>query len=121
MPDNCLVIRADADDLWRQLALRKIKLERHYLLFPNPYPKAAQLNQRWHGAPIFPELLKLGGLLEVRTNWRIYLDEFAMALRIAGGIDATIESYKPIEAISAFELKYDQDDQTLWRLTAELG
>lgn len=121
VPENCLVIRADADDLWRQLVLCDIKLERHYLLFPNPYPKAAQLNQRWHGSPVFPELLKLGGLLEVRTNWLTYIEEFASALRIAGGIDATIESYKPFEAISAFELKYNQDGQALWRLAAELG
>ncbi len=120
VPANCLVLRADADDLWRQFVTAGIHIDRHYLLFPNPYPKAAQLNQRWYGSPLFPYLLKLGGELEVRSNWRTYLDEFQLALGIAGNIPARVESYEPALLLSAFETKYHEDDQPLWRLTANL-
>ena len=121
VPENCLVIRADADDLWRQLVNAGIRVDRHYLLFPNPYPKAAQLNQRWHGSPLFPYLLEMGGKLEVRTNWQTYVDEFQLALNIAANIPAKVEAYHPSPALSAFEIKYHEDSQPLWRLTADLS
>ena len=49
-------------------------------LYPNPWPKKKHLGRRWHGAPVFPALVKLGGELEMRSNWQTYLDEFALAL-----------------------------------------
>ena len=93
---------------------------RHFLLFPNPYPKPAQLNQRWHGSPVFPYLIALGGNLELRTNWQIYTEEFAQALASAAGIASSIESYEPDIPISPFEKKYRNSGHILWRLTANL-
>jgi tRNA G46 methylase TrmB len=120
VPDNCLVVRADAEDLWRQLHEARIFPEQHYLLFPNPYPKAAQLNQRWHGSPVFPYLLALGGKLEVRSNWQVYLEEFSLAVNIATGISPQIDTYRVSQPISAFEAKYAGANQPLWRLSVQL-
>jgi tRNA G46 methylase TrmB len=120
VPHNCLVVRADAEDLWRQLHAAGIFPEQHYLLFPNPYPKAAQLNQRWHGSPVLPYLLALGGKLEVRSNWQVYLEEFSLAVNIATGITPQIDPYRVSEPISAFEAKYAGANQPLWRLTVQL-
>ena len=53
---------------------------RHYLLYPNPWPKSAHLGRRWHGHPVFPTIVALGGTLECRSNWRIYVEEMAAAL-----------------------------------------
>ncbi len=120
VPDNCFTIRAKADDLWRQLARANLKPVRHFLLYPNPYRKPSQLNQRWHGSPVFPYLVALGGQLEVRTNWSIYAKEFAQALNLAAGITSSIATYTPDEPISPFEKKYHESGHTLWRLTADL-
>lgn len=116
VPDNCLVVRADAEDLWRQLLSEGVKLEKHFVLFPNPYPKAAQLNKRWHGSPVFPTLVQLSPTIELRSNWKTYLVEFSRAWEIATGQSTLIESYNPEEPITAFETKYKNSDQTLWRL-----
>ncbi len=116
LPENGLVIRAEAEDLWRQLVDAKLFPIRHYILFPNPYPKAAQLNKRWHGSPVFPTLVSLGGTIELRSNWKNYLEEFSLAWSIATGQSSIVETYVPAPSITAFEEKYHQSQQTLWRL-----
>lgn len=120
VPENCFTIRANADDFWRQLVAANIHPVRHFVLFPNPYPKAAQLNQRWHGSPVFPYLIALGGRIEVRSNWKTYLDELAAAITIATTVEPRIEDYHPELVLSAFEEKYRDSGHTLWRLNAQL-
>ena len=117
---NCKVVRADADDLWRQLSEANLTPEHHFILFPNPYPKASQLNKRWHGSAAFPSLLKLGRTLELRSNWKTYLDEFSLALKLAINLDVTVERYIADKPITAFETEYQQAGQPLWRLQARL-
>lgn len=84
LPGNLLLLRTDCADFWRLARSAGWRLNRHYLLYPNPWPKPAHLGRRWHGHPVFPDLLALGGYLEVRSNWRPYLEEFALALELAG-------------------------------------
>lgn len=44
-------------------------------------PKIGHLSRRWHGHPVFPAMLELGGVLECRSNWKIYvLNEFCFAV-----------------------------------------
>lgn len=80
-PNNLLLLRADLVDLWI-LALRDNawKVEEHSILYPNPYPKRSQLRSRWHGHPVFPVLLGLGGKITLRSNWKPYLDEVCQAV-----------------------------------------
>lgn len=80
-PDNLLLLRADLVDLWI-LASRDDawKVEEHSILYPNPYPKRSQLRSRWHGHPVFPVLLGLGGRITLRSNWKAYLDEVCQAV-----------------------------------------
>src|SRR5690606_30527350 len=82
------------------------RLFRHYILYPNPWPKPSQLRRRWHGHPVFPTMLALGGLVELRCNWEIYAEEFVLALRHLKGIPAAVNSLQENEAISLFEKKY---------------
>ncbi|MDZ7685535.1 MAG: methyltransferase domain-containing protein [Gammaproteobacteria bacterium] len=84
VPSDGLCLRAEVGDFWRLAVLAQWQVTHHFILYPNPYPKAAQLRKRWHGSPAFPALLAVGGRLEVRTNWRIYAHEFVMALEEAG-------------------------------------
>lgn len=81
LPSNLLLLRADLVDLWI-LAWRDRAWEvrEHSILYPNPYPKRSQLRSRWHGHPVFPVLLGLGGRITLRSNWKAYLEEVCEAV-----------------------------------------
>lgn len=111
--DNYLLIRADVDDFWRLAAEANWQLQQHYLLYPNPWPKSAQLQYRVHGSAVFPALLQLGGMVTLRSNWKLYVDEFAAALNLAGH-KAHVSPYLPANTITAFERKYHLAEQALW-------
>jgi len=128
LPDNCLLVRADCVDFWKLAVNAGWQLEKHYLLYPNPYPKAVQLKLRWHGHPAFADLLKLGGDIEVRSNWQIYIEEFAEALKIAGQKNSGCEKLEFVNTdqlscdislhegyLTLFERKYHQSGQALYR------
>lgn len=103
--DNYRVVRADVNDFWRLVARDKWRVSHHYLLYPNPYPKSSQVQKRWHGSAAFADLLKIGGQLEVRSNWKLYIEEFAAALGVAGNV-ASAEAYSADNPMTPFERKY---------------
>ncbi len=117
VPDNLIFVRTDLNDFYRMAVDAGWQFDRHYILYPNPWPKSEHLKRRWHGAPVFPSILKLGGRLELRSNWLIYLLEFQAALKVAG-IDADLTRLEVSEPMTAFEAKYASSGQSLWQLTA---
>ena len=120
LPDNLLLLRADCAGLWRLTAGEGWQLHRHQILYPNPWPKSAHLKRRWHGHPVWPTLLSLGGELEMRSNWPLYLQEVQAALKISG-IQATLSALpEQHEPLTDFEEKYQASGQLNWRLTASL-
>lgn len=120
LPGNLDLVRADLVDYWRLLHDAGLRLARHYLLYPNPWPKIGHLSRRWHGHAVFPSLLALGGVLECRSNWRIYIEEFAFAVEYLSGRAAVCESYAPHEALTPFERKYLDSGHALFRTTCSL-
>ena len=121
-PRNAFLVRAELLDFWR-LALGKVKAGQWHipypaLYYPNPWPKQSEATRRFHLHPIFPTLLQLGDTLELRTNWELYAREFAEAARIATP-DCSIsrEAFEPERPITAFERKYKEARQQLWRVT----
>lgn len=116
--DNYQVIRADVIDLWRLLVAHKVPVAAHYLLYPNPYPKASQVQKRWHGCAAFVDLMALTAHVEVRSNWLIYLLEFAQA---AGhyGLRCDIQPVSGEQAFTPFERKYLASGQTCWQLRSQ--
>lgn len=121
MPDNLLLIRANLEDFWRLARQAGWQLQRHYLLYPNPYPRKQQLARRWHAHPVFPDLLALGGRLECRSNWQVYLQEMQRVMA-ATGQGATIDQLAPDSSpLTPFETKYAASGQTLWRLVSVAG
>jgi tRNA G46 methylase TrmB len=73
---NAILLRAELSDFFSLVASKSDWIiHSHYLLYPNPYPKKKHLQRRWHGHPIFPIVLILGGNLIVRSNWRTYCEE----------------------------------------------
>jgi tRNA (guanine-N7-)-methyltransferase len=118
---NLILIRADLVDFWRLATAGGWRLAHHFLFYPNPWPKPGHLQRRWHGHPVFENILKLGGMLELRSNWKIYLQEFAQALEILTGIDTAVELIAPVEFLSPFERKYAASGHTLYRLMVDLN
>ena len=123
---NAVWLRADLATLWRLVSAAGWRLRRHYLLYPNPWPKPAQLRRRWHAHPVFPQLLRLGGRLELRCNWEVYALEFAFAAnRVLGTqaqplpLETSPISTPPIS--TPFERKYRASGHRLYSLEVSCG
>ncbi|MFP6682216.1 MAG: methyltransferase domain-containing protein [Gammaproteobacteria bacterium] len=119
LPNLCIV-RGDCVDLWRLAVQADWPVEQHYLLYPNPWSKAKHLRRRWHGHPVFGSLIALGGFLEVRSNWKIYVSEFAAALEIVGANDTELTRLKPSLITTPFEAKYLASGHNLFQLRIQL-
>lgn len=114
------VVRADLLDFWRLAVKANWPIAEHFLLYPNPYPKSSQVSRRWHGGPVWPYLVALGGQLTVRSNWSTYLLEVAEALSLSDLRSNITLLPADIAPMTPFERKYRDSDQSLWQLTADL-
>lgn len=114
---NYHLIRASCEHVWSELASAGVTCERHYLLYPNPWPKKAHLKRRIHGHPSFPLLASLGGVLEMRSNWLVYIEEFAKATALIG-FESMITPVNVTSPLTLFEQKYNANNEVLWRCTA---
>ena len=151
-PQNVFLVRAELLDFWR-LALERVRAGRwqipyHALYYPNPWPKQSEATRRFHLHPIFPTLLQLGDVIELRTNWEIYAREFAEAARVLDSISTkritatkglrpkcriafgsrmttrvsiACEAFEPERPVTAFERKYKEARQQLWRVMVKCG
>lgn len=120
LPSNAIILQADLVDFYRLALSFNWQLDKHFLLYPNPWPKSNQLKRRWHAMPSFPAMLALGGEIEVRSNWQIYIEEFAIALNIAG-FQAEAVEFTPKISITAFEAKYLASQHQFWKLNCQLN
>ncbi len=120
LPANLCLIRADLVDYWRLLAEAGVCLERHCLFYPNPWPKIGHVARRWHGHAIFPVLPRLGGVIECRSNWRVYIEEFAFALGRLLGREVAWETFEANVPVSPFERKYRDSGQSLHRCIVDM-
>ncbi len=114
--DNVMLIQGDIVDLWRLIKQTEWKIEKHYLLYPNPWPKPEQLKRRWHGHPIFPTLLSLCHNIELRTNWKVYAEEFKQACEIATNKKNLMQKLELNDHISPFEKKYQNSGHELYQV-----
>ncbi len=115
--------RAEA---WVTHALPEASLARVFLLYPNPYPKAGDLNKRWHAMPFMGFLLsrlKPGAKLELRSNEAFYIEEaqrfFEVEWRARVEIFETWSAADARPAQTHFERKYLESGQSCHRLLVE--
>ncbi len=110
--------RVELASFWRLARAAGWRVDYHYLLYPNPWPKSAHLARRWHGHPVFPVLVQLGGVLELRSNWATYVREFSLALVEMGMQAPEVQQFlpDPARALTPFEAKYHASGHPLWRL-----
>lgn len=129
LPPNVFWVRAELLDFWR-LALEKVnagewKILHHALYYPNPWPKESEATRRFHLHPIFPTLLRLSPVTELRTNWEIYAREFKEAVRIAGdclslNVHVECAAFNPENPETAFERKYQSAGQELYKVVVRV-
>lgn len=120
LPKNMVLIRADLVDFWRLLDEAGLRLARHYILYPNPWPKIGHLGRRWPAHPVFPVVPRLGGVLECRTNWQVYIAEFCRALEILIERPVGWAAFEAEAPLTPFERKYRDSGQTLYRAQVAL-
>lgn len=118
LPSRALLLRAELLDLWWLASERGLRFDRCWLLYPNPWPKPGQLPRRFHGHPVFPRLVQTCATLELRTNWKVYADEFAFALGLLLERTIAVEPLhvEPGSELSPFERKYRASGHALWRV-----
>ena len=122
LPANARLVRAELGDFWRCAVAAGWRLKAHYLPYPNPWPKARHYKRRWPAHPAFPWLLGLGGDLEVRSNWRLYLEEWQVVLESLGVASALSPlAAAPEVPLSPFEAKYLASGHACYALRAALG
>ncbi len=117
---NYLLLQADCEPLWQQLAATGRQVDYHYLLYPNPWPKSRHLQRRVHGHPGFRDLLALGGQVELRCNWQLYAEEFGVAMHLAG-VRGLVRQLPEAPALTRFEDKYRRSGQVLWQYQGRIG
>ncbi len=113
---NCLLLQANCEDIWRLCVEHNITFEQHTILYPNPWPKITHLKRRWHGHAVFPSLKALAPKTILRSNWSLYLEEFSLAWEVLTGDKYTVEPLEVKEALTLFEKKYAASGQTLFEL-----
>jgi len=133
LPENAMLVQAECADFWLLAKQAGWQLAKHSIYYPNPCPKAKHIKRRWHAHPAYPLLFALGGEVELRTNWKIYADEFSQAfvyaldylqdskLSCKGvetlSLDATTNDNNTCgkEFMTLFEKKYFLNGQKLYR------
>ena len=114
---NYLLLQAKVEDIWALMLAEGLALDHHYLLYPNPWPKGKHLQRRVHGHGSFPLLLALGGGIELRSNWQLYVEEFGVAMHLAGR-HGWVSRIQGDPAITLFEAKYRDSGHPLWAYTS---
>lgn len=118
-PPNCLFFRSNCEDIWRLCVENSVVFDEHFILYPNPYPKSVHVKRRWHGHPVFPELTKIAKLTNLRSNWKLYLEEFSFAWEIALGIRSEVIQIDVSEPLTLFERKYTGSKQAVYQLVLQ--
>ena len=116
---NYLLLQADCEDIWKLLVQDGVNTDYHYMLYPNLWPKAKHLQRRVHGHASFPLVLRMGGHIELRSNWQIYVEEFGLAMHLAG-YRGRISKVPESLGLSLFEQKYRQSGHELWAYTGKV-
>ncbi len=114
---NLFLVRAQLTDFWRLLRANNIHIDQHYLFYPNPWPKKKDVKKRFHGHPVISDLLHLSSFFLLRSNWHIYVLEFAQAVEYWLGIAPKIQKLNTIEPVTLFEKKYLSSGHPLYELS----
>lgn len=118
LPANARLVRLDLEDFWILARDSGWRFSLQCFYYPNPWPKPEHRLRRWAFHPVLPLALSCGGLWELRTNWQVYAQEFALALGLLGRATPAVEPWYPAEPETLFEKKYQESGHGLWRVVS---
>lgn len=122
--DNLIPIHANAIS-WVTQNLKPESLENVFILYPNPYPKKRQANQRWHQMAFMKKLLdcmRFGSSLTLATNMRFYAEEARSYFCDIWGMQEILfetiqrDSHSCFVPRTHFEKKYFERGETLYNM-----
>ncbi|MCO4753703.1 MAG: hypothetical protein KC478_04440 [Bacteriovoracaceae bacterium] len=120
VPSNLLLLQADLQDVWPALyELQKdnaLEVTKQYILYPNPWPKLKGVKRRWYANPMLSFILELSSNIEIRSNWKRYLEDFALVAGHVGKRQCELQEFTPVEFLTPFEKKYSLSGQALYQL-----
>lgn len=114
---NYHLVRADLNDFYRLVKMANWPVSKHYILYPNPWPKSKHLQRRWHGSAVFPQMTSIGKTLILRSNWPLYLQEFQQAAKQVNLFGSLTEVAAEKQPLTPFEAKYQASGQVCWQLS----
>lgn len=121
-PTNLLIVRGELLDLWYLFATAekfpKSRIIKQYILYPNPWPKSKHIRRRWHANAIAPFIFQIDSEIELRSNWKIYAEEFFEAARYFE-FEPVLDVITPEKPISLFETKYQHSGHELYQVLAK--
>ena len=103
-------------EFWLALKSENVKVDRNYLLYPNPWPKHKHIRKRWHAHPVMGILISLSDRLEIRTNWKIYAMEFCQSIEMSSGNSIKFERVQSKIPLTSFEKKYSASGHDLFQI-----
>jgi len=117
---NVIPIRANAIN-WITHWLPPHSVDGYFFWYPNPYPKSAQRNKRFHAMPFMGYLiqtLKPNGTITIATNEAFYYTEARTFMEEVWGLicrcDRQVSASEPPR--THFEKKYLARGDTCWEL-----
>lgn len=113
--ENYHLVRADLNDFYRLVVAANWPVAKHYILYPNPWPKAKHVQRRWHGSAVFPQIIAVGQEIILRSNWLLYLEEFQLAAEVLS-FKGEISTVNVIQPLTPFEAKFHASGQQCWQL-----
>ncbi|AZQ83171.1 SAM-dependent methyltransferase [Colwellia sp. Arc7-635] len=113
--ENYHLVRADLNDFYRLVVAANWPVAKHYILYPNPWPKAKHVQRRWHGSAVFPQIIAVGEEIILRSNWLLYLEEFQLAADVLS-FKGDISTVNVTQPLTPFEAKFHASGQQCWQL-----
>ena len=113
--ENYHLVRADLNDFYRLVVAANWQVAKHYILYPNPWPKAKHVQRRWHGSAVFPQIIAVGEEIILRSNWLLYLEEFQLAADVLS-FKGDISTVNVTQPLTPFEAKFHASGQQCWQL-----
>lgn len=119
LPENIRYFRGELLDIipliYKASIEKTLDIKSIYILYPNPYPKNIHIKKRFHGNPVSIFLFNTKVPIILRSNWKLYLEEFSYVGQLFGR-ESEIKLIENPEMITPFERKYHNSSQKLYEL-----
>lgn len=117
---NVVTVHANAVN-WIAHCLTAATVDEYFFWYPNPYPKVAQRNKRYHAMPFMAYLLttlRPGGQLTFATNARFHHEEARHYMEQIWGLTCLVDRPVPVDTPprTHFEAKYLGRGEPCWEL-----